>query len=78
MTRDSVLLIDEMIIPNRGVHPLATELDMTMMACLAAMERTSKHWDALLDEAGLKILQKRTYNNVTGESVIVTVPKSIS
>lgn len=75
LSSDSLLVIDEIIIPNRGVHPRATELDMTMMTSLASIERTERQWDALLERAGLKVLQKSTYNSSTGESIIVTVPK---
>lgn len=75
LSSDSRLIIDEMIIPNRGAHMRATDMDLTMMACLAATERTERQWDALLERAGLEILQKSTYNSSTGESIIVTVPK---
>jgi demethylsterigmatocystin 6-O-methyltransferase len=75
MSADSLLIIDEMIIPNIGVHSRATDLDMIMMTTLASTERTEKQWDVLLEEAGLKVLQKSTYDAVTGDSIIVTVPK---
>ncbi|KAI1387231.1 S-adenosyl-L-methionine-dependent methyltransferase [Hypoxylon trugodes] len=72
MSQDSVLIIDEMIIPNRGANPRSTLQDLTMMATLASTERTERQWDDLLDRAGLAVLQKTAYNAVTGESIIVT------
>lgn len=75
MLSNSLLLIDEMIIPNHGASPRSTVQDMTMMASLASAERTERQWDALLDKAGLKILQKNAYNVATGESIIVTALK---
>lgn len=72
---DSVLVIDEMIIPNQKAHPRATGQDMMMMASLASMERTERQWDSLLERAGVKVLEKKTYDPVTGDSVLVVVPK---
>ncbi|KAI1414908.1 S-adenosyl-L-methionine-dependent methyltransferase [Hypoxylon sp. FL1857] len=71
MAPDSILIIDEMIIPNRGASPRSTSQDMTMMATLASAERTERQWDTLLDRAGLVVLQKTAYNTATGESIIV-------
>lgn len=52
MDRDSVILIDDMIIPIQGAHWKATQLDLAMMSSLAAIERTEKQWRMLLDIAG--------------------------
>jgi len=75
MTADSVLVIDELIIPNKGAHRNATQFDLTMLTSLASIERTEKQWNALLDAAGFKILEKKAYAPA-GESVIVAVPKA--
>lgn len=73
---DSAIIIDEMIIPNQGAHARSTQIDMIMMTSLASMGRTEKQWDSLLAAAGLKVLEKRTYAETTGESIIVAVPKA--
>ncbi|KAI1111264.1 hypothetical protein F5Y14DRAFT_319301 [Nemania sp. NC0429] len=73
----SVLIIDEMIIPNVGANPRSTMQDLTMMAALASAERTERQWDELLERAGLLILDKLCYSKTTGESAIVTVPKQL-
>ena len=75
MGRDSVILIDDMVIPVQGAHWQATQLDLTMMAALAAIERTEKQWRLLLDRAGLTIKQICTYTPERRDSIIVAVPK---
>ena len=75
MDKDSVILIDDMILPNRGAHWHATQLDLTMMANLGAMERTEKQWYSLMSSAGLKIKSICTYTIELRDSIIVAVPK---
>ena len=75
MTAGSVLLIDELIVPNKGAHRNATQFDLTMLTSLASIERTDKQWNSLLETAGFKILEKKPYAPA-GESVIVAVPKA--
>lgn len=75
MGTDSVILIDEMVIPNQGAHWRQTQLDLAMMAGLAAMERTQGQWYSMLDAAGLKIKQIWTYTPELRDSIIVAVPK---
>lgn len=75
MDKDSVILIDDMIIPNKGARWQATQLDLTMMASLGAIERTEKQWYSLMDSAGLKIKSICTYTPELRDSIIVAVPK---
>lgn len=51
----SQLVIEEFILPPTGASLLPTLFDMQMITFLAAMERTEKHWRALLDKAGLVV-----------------------
>lgn len=76
MTADSVILIDEMIIPRTNANWRTTQLDITMMVCLASQERTREQWDRLLDSAGLKIVDIYTYCAETQDSIIVAVPQT--
>lgn len=46
-----------------------------MMTTLAAMERTRKQWDDLLDAAGLEVVQRVTYLDDSADSIQVVVPK---
>lgn len=75
MNEDSIILIDDMVIPNKGASWRAMQLDITMMAGLAGIERTEKQWHSLMDAAGLKIRSVHTYNENVCDSVIVAVPR---
>ena len=75
MSKDSAILIEEMVLPVSGVHWQATQVDLTMMCALAAVERTEEHWRALLDSVGLKIDKIFVHKPSVHESVIVAVPK---
>lgn len=70
---DSVILIDDMVLPGSGVHFHATQIDITMMSVLASHERTITQWYALMEKAGLKIKQIYTYNS-RYDSVLECVP----
>jgi hypothetical protein len=42
MGADLVLMIDDMIVPNKGVHPHSAEQDILMMATFASMGTDAK------------------------------------
>ncbi|KAL8790085.1 MAG: hypothetical protein Q9213_000787 [Squamulea squamosa] len=75
MDGHSVILIDDMVIPNQGASWRATQLDFTMMAAFAAMERTERQWHSLMAAAGLEIRGIHTYNANVRDSIIIAVPK---
>ena len=75
MDKDSVILIDEMVLPNKGAHWHQTQVDLLMMACFAAMERTERQWYSMLDAAGLKVKQIYTCPPELRDSITVAVPK---
>jgi len=75
MSKDSTILIDEMIIPSQGAHWRQTQMDLLMMANAAAVERTEKEWRALLESAGMKIKKIYRYTEELQDSIIVAVPK---
>ncbi|KUJ18479.1 O-methyl transferase B [Mollisia scopiformis] len=70
MTQDSILLIDEMILPETGVNANAASIDMTMLTAFASMERTESQWQEIVQAAGLKLVQIYTYNPQSYESVM--------
>ncbi|KAL8904742.1 MAG: hypothetical protein Q9207_003073 [Kuettlingeria erythrocarpa] len=74
MSKDSKILIDEMIAPSYRAHWRATQLDMTMMSSLAALERRETDWQSLLKAAGLRIVDIHTYTEELQDSIIVAVP----
>lgn len=50
----SKILINDVVLPEKGAGRFPTQSDMTMLTLLAAMERTEAHWRTLLEKAGLK------------------------
>ncbi|KAF3763272.1 hypothetical protein M406DRAFT_48948 [Cryphonectria parasitica EP155] len=70
MSSDSILLIDEMILPEVGAHVDAASMDITMMGAFAGMERSEKQWRSVIDEAGLKLIKTYVYNPVSHESLM--------
>lgn len=72
---DSVIAIDEMVLPDVGANWRATAMDINMMCSLAALERTESEWHALLDKAGLKVRGLKKYQQDTAWSVIIAVRK---
>lgn len=50
----SKLIINDVVLPERGAGRFATQSDMNMLSLLAAMERTEAQWRALLERGGLK------------------------
>lgn len=75
MTSESVILIDEMVLPNTRANWRATQLDIAMLTCLAARERTSKQWHELVEMAGLRIEKIYQYTEEIQDSILVVVPK---
>jgi hypothetical protein len=70
MAKDSVLLLDEMILPEKGANVDALSMDLTMLSAFAGMERTETQWREVIDEAGLKLERVFVYNEVSHESVM--------
>jgi hypothetical protein len=70
MGPDSVMLLDEMVLPEAGVNAYATSMDLTMMAAFASMERTEAHWRRLLADLGLRLHRIYNYNPASYESVM--------
>lgn len=57
MAPDSVVLLNEAIMPERGVGFLPAAMDLTMMAAYSSLERTEAQFRDLLDSAGLALTQ---------------------
>lgn len=71
MDQDSLLLIDEIVLPDRGAHRYETQLDLTMLAMLNAEARTETHWKQLLAEVGMEIKDIVFYEEETREGIII-------
>ncbi|KAL1867741.1 hypothetical protein VTK73DRAFT_4026 [Phialemonium thermophilum] len=76
MAEDSILLLDDMVLPDQGVHWQAAQLDVIMMALLAGRERTLEQWQALLEGTGLEVREVHTYTDSLHDSVVEAVLSS--
>lgn len=74
MAEDSVVVVDEIVIPAKGASIGQMHFDLTMLASLGAMERSLAQWEELLESAGLKMRDVWTYDKAMGGSLIVAVP----
>ncbi|KAK2024887.1 flavin-dependent halogenase O-methyltransferase bifunctional protein [Colletotrichum zoysiae] len=70
MSDDSLVLIDEVVISEKGAHVWPAGLDLQMLTLFGAGERTGPQWDSLLDRAGLKPVSVRKYAPVMDCCVI--------
>jgi demethylsterigmatocystin 6-O-methyltransferase len=75
MGKESVILIDDIVLPGANVHWEATQLGLTMAACLAGRERTRSQWEEILGGVGLVIEGVWTYTDSLYESVLVVKRK---
>lgn len=74
MGPDSLLLIDDKVLPNKGVHRHAAMLDIAMIAQTGSLERTRKQWETLLGKGDCRILDIFTYTDEY-DSILVVAPK---
>lgn len=51
----SKILINELVLPDKGAHWFTTSLDLGLMICLASRERTEKEFRDVFDSAGLVV-----------------------
>ncbi|GAP84748.1 putative O-methyl transferase B [Rosellinia necatrix] len=70
MDQESILLLDEMILPDTKANVDAVSLDITMLSAFAGMERTEAQWRLLIKNAGLRLVNIYLYNPVSHESVM--------
>lgn len=50
----SKLVINDVVLPEKGAGVFPTQSDINMLSLLAAMGRTEAQWRALLERGGLK------------------------
>lgn len=70
MEKDSLILLDEMVLPSHNVDWFATQTDLTMLAAFGSMERTETQWKSLLNSVGLKVRRIVTYTHAFRLSII--------
>ena len=75
MGPDSRILIDDMVLPDTGTHWWSACLDLHMFTMLGALERNVDQWHTLLERAGLRVLDIKTYQPMMRHSVIMAALK---
>lgn len=55
MGPDSKILLNEIVLAEKGTPLFPAQMDLAMMATFASMERTKKQWETLLEGVGLTI-----------------------
>ena len=73
MSNDSVIVVDEIVVPEMGVDSKVADFDMVMMSFSNSMERTEAQWRAVLESAGLKMREIVRYDEETCDSLIFAV-----
>ncbi|KAH8751347.1 O-methyl transferase B [Diaporthe sp. PMI_573] len=77
MGPQSVLLVDEQVLPEERVNFIAACIDITMLSAFASMERTEQQWCEVFKDVGLELVRTFVYNSVNYESVMdVRLPQA--
>jgi demethylsterigmatocystin 6-O-methyltransferase len=74
MAADSVVVVDEIVLPLTGATLKQMNSDLTMMAIIGAMERTREQWAGLLESSGLRVRDVWIYDEQSQNGIIVGVP----
>jgi hypothetical protein len=75
MDENSVLLIDEVVLPDRGAHKFETQLDLTMLTVFNAQARSRSQWISMLALLGFDMEDIVPYEHDAAESIIVGVKR---
>lgn len=75
MSEESLILLDEVVLPETKIPWQVTAMTIAMMASLGGIERSKDDWVKLLDEAGLKLVEVYRYDETKFHSIIAAVPK---
>lgn len=73
MASDSVLLINDMILPESRVPAFAATLDLIMLGACGSRERTLKEVKKLLGEVGLAVKESAVYHSELCHGIISAV-----
>jgi hypothetical protein len=57
MEPDSILLINENVMPDHSVPLLNAQLDFVMLACFSSLDRTIKQFEELLESTGFELFE---------------------
>lgn len=71
----SILLVDELVLPEKQAPLRESQLDIEMFTHLSGAERTEKEWRTLLADAGFEVKRVRRYGDDRHDSVIEAILK---
>lgn len=74
LREDSVVMIDDVVMPRVRATWKQASMDIAMMTMLAAMERTEEQFRHLMLRAGLELRDVWTYDDEYGDSLLIAVP----
>ncbi|KAL8992755.1 MAG: hypothetical protein Q9169_006862 [Polycauliona sp. 2 TL-2023] len=74
----SKIIINDIVLPQRGASPYATKMDMLMMSALSGLERTEQMWRDLLHKAGLQIVKIWTAEGAVESIIEAMLDETIS
>ena len=66
----SKLLINDLILPDKGAHPYLAMMDITMMCLLNARERTQRQWRELLESEGFRVVRFHVHADPTVGGIV--------
>ncbi|KAK8134770.1 tryptophan halogenase domain-containing protein [Apiospora sp. TS-2023a] len=75
MSAESLVLIDEVVLPEEGAHVWPAGLDLQMLTLFGGGERTAPEWDCILERAGLRPVAVKKYAPVMESCVIFATRK---
>ncbi|KAI4086591.1 MAG: hypothetical protein LQ339_009021, partial [Xanthoria mediterranea] len=75
MSPDSLVAIDEVVMPDEKAHVWPAGLDLQMFTLFSTPERTAVQWDAILDKAGLRAVEVKRYAPIMRTSIIYAARK---
>lgn len=74
MGPESLILIDDVVLPDTKVPWQVAIMDISISACLGGIERSKEDWTKLLEQAGLKVVGVHRYDDVKFHSIVTAVP----
>lgn len=75
MDQESIIIVDEKVLPNVGASNVAAGLDLQMMMSYAAQERSEKQWKDLMERVGLRLQELWYYEKNGDDGVMLVSPK---
>ena len=70
MEEESLVLVDEMVVPDMGADSWVTSIDLTMLCGHASTTRTQTQWDDVFAHAGLKRVETLIYQAPNNERLM--------